>query len=364
MRVTATLAGAGGEDDRPPLQATSHAAPAAARPCDKSPMTSAEDSTGLVHAFVLDGKGGGEAVGWDGIERWRPDDGVLWINLDYGGADAQQWLGMRSGLDPVVRDALLERDPRPRALPVGDALLLVVRAINLNEGAQPEDMVSLRCWMEARRIVTIRHRTVRAVKIVAGEVQRGKGPEDPAEFLARMVGHVLEPVVTLVDAIDDEVAALEDDLLAGQVPEHRARIADLRRRAIGVRRFVGPQRDAITRLGTLTLSWLDENARARLREAADRQTRTLEELDAARERAAVTHEELQSRLDEHANRRLYILSLVTAVFLPLTFVTGLLGVNVGGVPAREVSWAFWALCAILFGGSGALLYLFRKWKWL
>lgn len=327
-------------------------------------MTAVEDSTGLVHAFVLDGRGGGARLDWDGVERWKPEDGLLWINLDYAGADAQQWLGMRSGLDPVVREALLERDPRPRALALGDAMLVIIRAINLNAGAQPEDMVSLRCWIGANRIVTMRHRTVRAVKLVAGAVERGTGPATPAAFLAEIVEHVIEPVITLVDAIDDEVAALEENLLDNAATEQRARIADLRRRAIGVRRFIAPQRDALSRLGTMTQSWVDETTRARLREAADRMTRSIEELDAARERAAVTHEELTSRNDELANRRLYVLSLITAVFLPLSFITSLLGVNVGGIPARDIEWAFWLLCGILFGGAGVLLLLFRRWRWI
>ena len=321
-------------------------------------------ANGLVHAYVLDGRGGGESLDWDGIERWRPEHGVVWINLDYAGPEAQAWLGMRSGIDPVVRDALLDHDPRPRALALGDALLVILRAINLNQGAQPEDMVSLRCWIEPGRIITLRHRTVRALKTTAGEVQRGKGPGGPGAFLCDVVDRVLEPLTTSVDQLDDEVARFEDEALSQQVPEQRAHIADLRRRAIALRRFVAPQREALSRLGGLNLPWLDDAMRARLRESADRLTRTVEELDAARERAAVTHEELTSRMDELANRRLYVLSLVTAVFLPLSFVTGLLGVNVGGVPAQHIEWAFWALCAALIGGSGALLYLFRKWRWL
>jgi zinc transporter len=327
-------------------------------------MTVDEAANGLVHAFVLDGRGGGEALDWNGIERWRPEHGVLWINLDYEGPEAQAWLGMRSGIDALVRDALLDHDPRPRALAIGDALLVILRAINLNKGAQPEDMVSLRCWLEPGRIVTLRHRTVRAVKTTAAELREGKGPPGPGTFLAEIVERIVEPLVTSVDKLDDDVAKHEDEALSQGVPEQRAHIADLRRRAIALRRFVAPQREALSRLGTLTLPWLGEPERARLRESADRVTRTIEELDAARERAAVTHEELTSRMDELANRRLYMLSMVTAVFLPLSFVTGLLGVNVGGVPAQEIEWAFWVLCTLLLGASVAMLLLFRKWRWL
>ena len=320
--------------------------------------------TGIIHAFLLDGRGGGESLDWDGIERWTPAAGPLWVHLDYADAQAQSWLGLRSGIPPVIRDAMIDRDPRPRVLVEDDAVLLVVRGINLNQGAQPEDMVSVRCWAEARRVISLRHRPVRALDRIADAIRRGKGPVDTSGFVSALVDAVLEPVVMVVDALDDDVARAEDDVLVKQVPETRALLADLRRRAITLRRFIGPQRDALGRLPAVAVSWIGDGARAELREAADRQARTVEELDAARERAAVTHEELQSRMDELANRRLYILSLVTAVFLPMSFVTGLLGVNVGGVPAQDVDWAFWALIAILLGGSLGGIWLFRRWRWL
>jgi zinc transporter len=323
-----------------------------------------DDPSGLIHAFVLDGRGGGEALGWDGIARWQPDDGVLWIHLDYAAATAAAWLDQRSDLDPVVREALLDRDPRPRALAIGDALMLIARGINLNQGAQPEDMVSVRCWVEARRVITLRHRPVRAVMGVAATIRAGSGPRTPAELITQIIEGVLEPVVTCVDTLDDAAAHIEEVALTAGAPELRAGIADLRRRAIALRRFIGPQREAFTRLAGLQVPWLDEPARARLREAADRLTRTVEELDAARDRAAVTHEELAGRLSEVSSQRLYVLSLITAVFLPLGFLTSLLGVNVGGIPGRDVPWGFWLLCGLFAAAIAVQLWLFRRLRWL
>jgi len=320
---------------------------------------------GLIHAFVLDGHGGGEALDWDGIERWRPEHGVLWVNVDYADQDVQAWLGMRSGLDPIVRDALLDRDPRPRALAIGDALLLIVRAVNLNAGAEPEDMVSLRCWIEPRRIITLRHRTVRMIKTVAADLQRGAGPRSPGHFVTELIDRSLEPVVTVVDTIDDGVARAEDDALADTPPPRlRGRLADLRRRAIALRRFIAPQRDALTRLGSTALPWLGDDDRARLREAADRLTRTVEELDAARDRATVAHEEMASRIGELTNQRLYVLSILSAIFLPLGFIADILGVSVGGVPGKDTSWGFWAMCGAFLVGGSVQLWLFRRFNWI
>jgi len=94
-------------------------------------------------------------------------------------------------------------------------------------------------------------------------------------------------------------------------------------------------------------------------EASDRMTRTVEELDAARDRAAVTQEELASRVGEATNQRLYFLSLVTAIFLPLGFVCALLS-----VPMQHDSWPFWLLLALFGGGVLVQLWWFKKRGWL
>ena len=319
--------------------------------------------TGLAHAYLLDGRGGGEQLDWNGVERWAPGDGPLWINLDYSAPDSQHWLGQRSRIDPVVRDALLDDDPRPRAVPHGDSLLMIVRGINLNEGAAPEDMLSIRAWIEPHRAVTLRHRQSRSLKTIAGEIARGSGPIAVGELTALLIERVLEHVVTRVDTLGDAIAACEDQVLVGTRGELRTQLADHRRRAIALRRFLAPQREAFGKLAQIQVPWLDPISRSRIVESADRMTRTVEELDAARDRAAVTQEELQSKIAEATNQRLYVLSILTAVFLPLGFVCSLLGVNVGGVPLQHDDWAFWALCGVFGVVVTIQLWTFRRRGW-
>src|SRR5690606_16247902 len=149
-----------------------------------------------------------------------------------------------------------------------------------------------------------------------------------------------------------------DQVLDGERSDLGATLADLRRRAIALRRFLAPQREAMTRLVGIALPWVDALHRARLAEVREGLVRAIEELDAARDRAAVTQEELSSRVAEVANQRLYVLSIITAFFLPLGFVCALLGVNVGGVPLQKDEWAFWALCALFVVGAVLQLWIF------
>lgn len=323
----------------------------------------ASDS-GLVHAYLLDGKGGARRLDWAGVAAWTPADGVLWMNLDYTAPDVVRWLEHDADLDPLVREALTDLDPRPRAVPHGDDLMLIIRGINQNQGSQPEDMISVRIWIEPHRILTMRHRLSRSLKAITADLERGKGPTGVGDLTAHLVDRIVDHVVARVDALHDAIADTEDVVLSEGRADVRADLADHRRRAIALRRFLGPEREALARLAILKLPWLDEQRTLWIAESAERMMRAIEELDAARDRAAVTQEEVASHLAELSNQRIYILSIITAIFLPIGFVCSLLGVNVGGVPLQDESWAFWALVGLFAVGVGVQLWLFRRVGWI
>lgn len=320
-------------------------------------------STGLLHALVLDGRGGARELDWAGVNAWLPADGILWLNLDYTAPDVATWLVERAGLDELTRDALLDHDPRPRAVPRDDDLFLVLRGINQNAGAAPEDMVSIRAWIEPRRVLTLRHRVSRSIESIAADLAARRGPKTAGDLTAVLIERIVDHVVIRVDTLGDEVAAAEERVVVETRGVLRATLADQRRRAIALRRFLAPQRDAFGKLALAPLGWLDASQRARIAEAADHMLRVIEELDAARDRAAVTQEELASRQTEQTNQRLYMLSMITAVFLPLGFVCALLGVNVGGVPLQHSEWAFWVLVAIFAIAVAIQVWFFRKRGW-
>ena len=104
--------------------------------------------------------------------------------------------------------------------------------------------------------------------------------------------------------------------------------------------------------------------RLRLRESADRTTRFIEDLDLARERAVVVQEELLSRLSEKMDRTMYVLSIVAAIFLPLGFLTGLLGINVGGIPGADFKGSFLIFCIFLVLIVGLQIWIFKRKKWM
>jgi zinc transporter len=327
-------------------------------------LSEAPTESGLIYAFVLDGEGGAKRLGWDGVRAWTPGDGTLWLHLDYSDPVTMGWLSERSSIDPIAREGLVDGDPRPSATAFHDAVMVILRGINLNQGAEPEDMVSMRVWAQAERVITLRRRHVRVLSQLAAALGKGVGPKNASELLVALVEQVLAPVVRCVATLDDEIDACEERALAGDGKDLRAQLTAYRRTAVALRRFIGPQREAWAKLSQLSLPWIAEIDREQLELAADQLARSFEELEAARERASVTHEELSSRVGELTNKRLYVLSIVTAIFLPLGFVTSLLGVNVGGVPGASTRWGFWVLCALFAAVVVLQLRYFKRKGWL
>jgi zinc transporter len=149
----------------------------------------------------------------------------------------------------------------------------------------------------------------------------------------------------------------------GEPSELREAIGANRRQAISLRRFLAPQREALHRLQAEGIAWLSAQDRARMREIADLTAHYIEALDVSRDLAAVAQEELHSRLSEQLERRMYTLAIITAIFLPLTFITGLLGINVAGIPGSSSSWGFLGVSGVLALILSGQLWILRRRKW-
>ena len=322
------------------------------------------ENEGLILAYILDGTGGGKKVGWDEINNWQPEQGILWMHIDYSSMASQDWLYTKSGLEEVISDALTEEDSRPRCTLFHDGMLLGLRGVNMNPGSDPEDMVGVRVWFERNRIISTRRRRVLSISDIQNTIDQGNGPESIGEFLVQLAGRVMERMRQVIDNLEDFVADLEDQVLTAESHQLRKQLADLRRQAISLRRYLSPQREALSRLLTEKIPWLEENERIRLREVYDQLARYLEDLDEARDRAAVTQEELVSRLSEQMNNKMYLLSIVAAIFLPLGFLTGLLGINVGGIPGAESKLGFSVFVLLLIVVVVFQIWYFKKKKWL
>lgn len=196
---------------------------------------------------------------------------------------------------------------------------------------------------------------------------RAEGPRRPGEFLAEVAAGLASRLGPTVDNLEDMLDEIEEAMLEHDQADDlraRAQVATIRRQAIGYRRFLAPQREAFGRLALATTPLFSERDRLELRVAAEGVTRITEALEEIRDRAAVTADELRARHEARIGRTLYLLTIVATIALPLGIITGLLGVNVGGVPLAHSSAGFAVVCAVLAAIVVIEVILFRVARWL
>lgn len=319
-------------------------------------------TTSLIYGFNFDTNGRATAASLDELAAVEPGQARYWAHLDALNPQSRVWLDRHGRLPPLISDALLADETRPRAVTSPQGLLLVLRGVNLNPGADAEDMVSIRIWAERERLISTRRRRLLSVEDTVATLQ-DQPISGTAELLIRICGRMINRISDVVGELEDRMAVLEADVLTEATPTMRSRLAELRRESIALRRYLAPQRDALLRLQTDTPDFFSDLDRQHMREINDRMLRVIEDLDAVRERAMVVHEELVSSISDQLNKRMYLLSIVAALFLPLGFLTGLLGINVGGIPGADSPMGFWMFAGLLGVLLSAQIWYFIRKKW-
>jgi zinc transporter len=279
----------------------------------------------------------------------------VWIHFDQCDETTEAWLAGPGDLPPLVVGALVATETRPRMDAMDDGVLVNLRGLDHEAAGNPDLLASVRLWVAKGRVFSVTRRDLSALDAAEAALKTGQ-IHDPGDFVSTLAAAItaeLDPAVAdLGDTLDD----CEEAVGRRGVLSMRRVIARVRSKAISYRRFVAPQRQALERLGDLRVGWLDDEDRAHLTEAADRAARMAEELEAIRERSALLHEQLTDLRAETIDTRSLVISVVAMIFLPLTFLTGLLGMNVAGIPYAQEAWAFWgvvAFCVVIAVGVAA-----------
>jgi zinc transporter len=287
---------------------------------------------------------------------------LIWIHLTSNDEQAQSWLGETAGLPDYVVDVLTTTESRPRCDALGEGAFLNLRGRSNEEMTASDPLASVRIYAIAGRVFSVTRRTLTAVADVVTSVEGGT-IADPGDLIAEFASAITEELDPEVGELGDELDDCEADLDADKVFELRRKVTKVRSTAIGYRRFVQPQRAALEKLAALPCDWLHDDDRLHLNSAADRAARMAEELEAIRERSALMHEALTDLRAEQIDSRSLLISIVALIFLPLTFLTGLYGMNIEGLPFAKEPWAFDVIGGICIAITVGIIGYFSAKRW-
>jgi zinc transporter len=272
--------------------------------------------------------------------------GFLWLHLHGWDEEDFELLKRQDHIPDIAATALVATETRPRCDRIEYGAILNLRGPGENDPDDSDKLVSIRLWVHENRVTSVSRRRMNATAEVMRLVEAGRitDPGDLVAAYARSISAELDPQVA---ALGDTLDEIETEFEASRnLYRYRRTITKVRTDAIAFRRFVAPDRDALTSLANMDFEWLSHDDRLHINEAANKFARMAEELEAVRERAALLHEQITDLRAEQLDARGLQISVTAFIFLPLTFLTGLLGMNVAGIPYAEEPWAFGAVVAI------------------
>ncbi|AJI54168.1 zinc transporter ZntB [Francisella philomiragia] len=318
----------------------------------------------ILFSYVLDGRGGAALLEPHTNQLNNTNQKIIWTHLDAKNPQSREWLNKELySLDPFITDALLAEETRPRFTQINDGMLIILRGMNPNKNESPEDMISIRLWMDKNRIISTRFRSLNLFDDIKKSFEDKTGPKNSADFISVLVAKLSIRMESILADIDDRLIDIEEQSVDIIDIDLRESIADLRKQTIIFRRYIVPQRDVIEQLRLSNLSWLSNSHKRYLVEIYNYVMRYVEDLDEARDRLQVVKDQISNTLSDKLNKKMYFLSIIAAIFLPLSFLTGLLGINVAGIPGSQNEYAFWIFLAILLFIVILQVYLFKKLKW-
>jgi zinc transporter len=289
-------------------------------------------------------------------------DGVVWLHFNLSDARARRWLLEATFLPEALRELWREHDGNRRVELVDDGgLLLVVADFSYDDASDPSEVAPLWCFASPHLLITARLHPLRSADELRLQMRSHLAASSGIELAAQLLDLRTNRVKRLASEMIDQLDNIEDRILAGKIEQQRELLGRNRRLCARLRREFTPERADLNRFLHRPQGPLAETDREALQSSTDTLAFALEEINELYERSKLLQEELASRLAENTGRNLYVLSIVTAVMLPMTLVTGIFGMNVGGLPGLHGEHAFWWVMLLILA-SGAVTLAAFFWR--
>lgn len=320
----------------------------------------------LVGAVLLDGQGGATLLSETQVKKWKPQKGLLWMHLNLSHADAVRFLQKDKLLDDWTKETLTNvSQSRPRSVIHKNGLLLVIRTVNLTPRSEPDDMVFLRMWATQNRVITVRIHPAISFKEIMNDFYEHSGPKNTNELIETILENTLNSTADTITDMEEYIDDLEEKIISHHMyPSLSDELSELMRRLVIMHRFLTPEREALDTLSRHQMPWFDKKTSYLTKDNFHRMQRIIEDITLLKERIRINQEALNQHNVKQSQKNMYMLSVIATIFLPLSFLTGLFGMNVGGIPFSEDPYGLAITVGFIVLIGALLIYLFKRVGWL
>ncbi|WP_223067836.1 magnesium/cobalt transporter CorA [Paenibacillus caui] len=288
-----------------------------------------------------------------------PAEGFYWIDAD---TDDLALLQPVFGLhDLAVEDCLSEEEQRPKIEIYENHYFIVVNSIRFDD--EEIFLRALNIFLGRHFIITVTKQKInelRAVKPILWEQE----VSEPDRFLYLLVDLVVDNYFLVGDRIEDKIEKLEEDILVHTKRSHLSEIIGLRSEILWLKKMLGPQKEVINVLNKKDLRLIDDQLQKYFSDIYENAVKISENFDTFRELMGNLREAYQSSIANRANEIMRVFTAITTIFIPLTLITGIYGMNFENMPEIHTEYGYFIVLGIMLTLGLGMFYLFRKKDWI
>jgi magnesium transporter len=293
---------------------------------------------------------------------------VTWMNVDgLHQVEILEKLGECYGLHPLVLEDILNTDQRPKMEDYGEYIYIVLKALDYNDKSNEIGTEQISLILGSNFVFSFQEREGDTFDPIRERIRNGKGRirSMGADYLAyALVDSIVDNYFIILEKLGEKIEFLEDKLVSHPTPETLQTIHHLRREMIFLRKAVWPLREVINSLERGESSLVKESTRLYLRDVYDHTIQTIDTIETYRDMVSGMLDIYLSSVSNRLNSVMKVLTIIATIFMPLTFLAGVYGMNFKYMP--ELGWrlGYPFIWLIMIGIGVLMLIFFRKKKWL
>ncbi len=291
---------------------------------------------------------------------------VTWINVDgLHEVGLIERLGAHYNLHPLILEDILNTAERPKIEDYGDYLFVVLKVFVRN-GNPEEKMHQVSLVLGPNVVITFQERETGIFDGLKDRIRKGKGRlrKLGADYLAyAIIDGIVDSYFGVLERLGEEVETLEDELVADPKREILQRIHSLKREMIYLRKAAWPLREVISGLERLETPLIKPTTDVYLRDVYDHIVQIIDTMETSRDILSGMLETYLSSVSNRMNEVMKVLTIIATIFIPLTFIVGVYGMNFRFMPELEWRWGYFLVWGIIAVVGGAMVVFFKRKKW-
>lgn len=301
--------------------------------------------------------------------QYRDSDTITWVIVE-GLADVAtiEQIGDLFGIHQLVLEDILNTHQRPKFEEHDDYLYIVLKGMLASEQGFSVNYEQISLLVLENIVFAFKEKQDDLFRPLLQRIRASKGRfrGQGTDFLTYSVlDAIIDQNFVLIDSLDEAITALEDELLSGEPGSNTLNaIQRLKREIVGVRRYVSPIRELINEMLRSESRLIDERTHIYLRDVSDHATRVVESIELHRDIISGLLDIYISSVSNKMNEVMKVLTIFASIFIPLTFLTGIYGMNFEHMPELKMRWTYPAMWVVFLTIPALLLLYFRRKNWL